>query len=219
MDWDALRLSLQIGLTSTALASLVGVPFAWWLARAQFRGRELVGALVLVPMVLPPTVLGYYLLQAVGRRSFVGSALDSAFNFSFVFDWTGAVLAAFVVSVPFLIRTAQAGFESVDRTFEEAARTLGRSEFSIFFAVALPLAWRSVLAGVALAMARAIGEFGATLMVAGNIPGRTRTMSIAIYDAVQAGRTGDAQVLALTLTFVTLGLLVAIGAAARRSHA
>ena len=219
MDWDALRLSLQIGLTSTALASLVGVPFAWWLARAQFRGRELVGALVLVPMVLPPTVLGYYLLQAVGRRSFVGSALDSAFNFSFVFDWTGAVLAAFVVSVPFLIRTAQAGFESVDRTFEEAARTLGRSEFSIFFAVALPLAWRSVLAGVALAMARAIGEFGATLMIAGDVPGRTRTMSIAIYDAVQAGRTGDAQVLALTLTFVTLGLLVAIGAAARRSHA
>jgi len=219
VDWDALRLSLQIGLTSTALASLVGVPFAWWLARAQFRGRELVGALVLVPMVLPPTVLGYYLLQAVGRRSFVGSALDSAFNFSFVFDWTGAVLAAFVVSVPFLIRTAQAGFESVDRTFEEAARTLGRSEFSIFFAVALPLAWRSVLAGVALAMARAIGEFGATLMIAGDVPGRTRTMSIAIYDAVQAGRTGDAQVLALTLTFVTLGLLVAIGAAARRSHA
>ena len=219
MDWDALRLSLQIGLTSTALASLVGVPFAWWLARAQFRGRELVGALVLVPMVLPPTVLGYYLLQAVGRRSFVGSALDSAFNFSFVFDWTGAVLAAFVVSVPFLIRTAQAGFESVDRTFEEAARTLGRSEFSIFFAVALPLAWRSVLAGVALAMARAIGEFGATLMIAGDVPGRTRTMSIAIYDAVQAGRTSEAQVLALTLTFVTLGLLVAIGAAARRSHA
>lgn len=219
MDWDALRLSLQIGLTSTALAALVGVPFAWWLARAQFRGRELVGALVLVPMVLPPTVLGYYLLQAVGRRSFVGSALDSAFNFSFVFDWTGAVLAAFVVSVPFLIRTAQAGFESVDRTFEEAARTLGRSEFSIFFAVVLPLAWRPVLAGVALAMARAIGEFGATLMVAGNIPGRTRTMSIAIYDAVQAGRTSEAQVLALTLTFVTLGLLVAIGAAARRSHA
>jgi molybdate transport system permease protein len=219
MDWDALRLSLQIGLTSTALATLIGVPFAWWLARAQFRGREVVGALVLVPMVLPPTVLGYYLLQAVGRRSFVGSALDSAFNFSFVFDWTGAVLAAFVVSVPFLIRTAQAGFESVDPTLEEAARTLGRSEVSIFFAVALPLAWRSVLAGVALAMARAIGEFGATLMIAGDVPGRTRTMSIAIYDAVQAGRTGDAQVLALTLTFVTLGLLVAIGAAARRSHA
>ena len=146
-------------------------------------------------------------------------ALDSAFNFSFVFDWTGAVLAAFVVSVPFLVRTAQAGFELVDPTLEEAARTLGRSEVSIFFAVALPLAWRSVLAGVALAMARAIGEFGATLMIAGDVPGRTRTMSIAIYDAVQAGRTSDAQVLALTLTFVTLGLLVAIGAAARRSHA
>jgi molybdate transport system permease protein len=219
MDWDALRLSLQIGLTSTALATIAGVPFAWWLARARFRGRELVSALVLVPMVLPPTVLGYYLLQAVGRRSIIGSALDSALGFSFVFSWTGAVLAAFVVSVPFLIRTAQAGFESVDPVYEEAARTLGRSESSIFFAVALPLAWRSIVAGVALALARALGEFGATLMVAGDLPGRTRTMSIAIFDAVQAGRTTDAQVLAITLTLVTLGLLVAIGSAGFRRSA
>jgi molybdate transport system permease protein len=219
MDWDALRLSLQIGLTSTALATIVGVPFAWWLARARFRGRELVSALVLVPMVLPPTVLGYYLLQAVGRRSVIGSALDSAFGFSLVFDWTGAVLAAFVVSVPFLIRTAQAGFESSDPVYEEAARTLGRSEASIFFAVALPLAWRSIVAGVALALARALGEFGATLMVAGDLPGRTRTMSIAIFDAVQAGRTTDAQVLAITLTLVTLGLLVAIGSVGMRRNA
>ncbi len=216
MSWDALRLSLQIGLTSTALAVVLGVPAAWWLARTRFRGRELLSALVLLPMVLPPTVLGYYLLLAVGRRSALGSALDSAFDFSLVFDWTGGVLAAFVVSVPFLIRTAQAGFEAIDTTFEEAARTLGRSEFSIFLSVALPLAWPSVLAGTALALARALGEFGATLMVAGNIPGRTQTMSLAIYDAVQAGRTTDAQVLALTLTLVTLGLLVAIGAAARR---
>ena len=219
MDWDALRLSLQIALTSTALAALVGVPFAWWLARSSFRGRGLVSALVLVPMVLPPTVLGYYLLQAVGRRSLIGSALDSAFGFSFVFDWTGAVLAAFVVSVPFLVRTAQAGFEAIDPVYEEAARTLGRSERSIFFSVAVPLAWRSILAGVALALARALGEFGATLMVAGNLPGRTQTMSLAIFDAVQAGRTTDAQVLAITLTLVTLGLLVAIGAANRRSPA
>ena len=219
MDWDALRLSLQVALSSTALATLIGVPFAWWLARSRFRGRGLVSALVLVPMVLPPTVLGYYLLQAVGRRSLIGSALDSAFGFSFVFDWTGAVLAAFVVSVPFLVRTAQAGFEAIDRVYEEAARTLGRSERSIFFSVAVPLAWRSILAGVALALARALGEFGATLMVAGNLPGRTQTMSLAIFDAVQAGRTTDAQVLAITLTLVTLGLLVAIGAANRRSPA
>jgi molybdate transport system permease protein len=214
MDWDALRISLQVAITSTVLATLVGVPFAWWLARANFRGRNVVSALILAPMVLPPTVLGYYLLLAVGRRSAIGGFLDSAFSFSFVFDWTGAVLAAFVVSTPFLVRTAQAGFESVDTVYEEAARTLGRSEISVFLHVALPLARRSVLAGVALALARALGEFGATLMVAGNLPGRTQTMSIAIYDAVLAGRTSDARVLALTLTFVSVGLLVAVGASA-----
>jgi molybdate transport system permease protein len=119
-----------------------------------------------------------------------------------------------VVSTPFLVRTAQAGFESVGTVYEEAARTLGRSEISVFLHVALPLARRSVLAGVALALARALGEFGATLMVAGNLPGRTQTMSIAIYDAVLAGRTSDARVLALTLTFVSVGLLVAVGASA-----
>ena len=216
MDWDALRLSLQVGLTSTAVAVVVGVPLASWIARLRSGWREAASALVLVPMVLPPTVLGYYLLQAVGRRSAIGSALESAFGFSFVFDWTGAVLAAFVVSLPFLVRTVQAGFESIDRVYEEAARTLGRGELSIFLTVAVPLAWRSVLAGVALALGRAIGEFGATLMVAGNVPGRTRTMSIAIYEAVQTGRASEAQILALTLTLATLGLLVAVGLAARR---
>jgi molybdate transport system permease protein len=216
MDWDALRISLQVALVSTVLATLTGVPFAWWLVRARFRGRDVVSALVLAPMVLPPTVLGYYLLQAVGRRSFIGGWLDSALDFSFVFSWAGAVLAAFVVSTPFLIRTAQAGFESVDRVYEEAARTLGRTELSVFLRVSVPLAKRSILAGVALAMARALGEFGATLMIAGNLPGRTQTMSIAIFDAVQAGRTGDAQVLALTLTFVSVGLLVAIGLGSQR---
>ena len=129
---------------------------------------------------------------------------------------SSATTAAFVVSTPFLVRTAQAGFESVDRVYEEAARTLGRNEFSIFLQVAVPLAKRSILAGMALALARALGEFGATLMIAGNLPGRTQTMSIAIFDAVQTGRTGDAQVLALTLSFVSVGLLVAVGLGAQR---
>ncbi len=216
MDWDALRLSVQVAAASTTLAVVLGVPLAWWLAHARFRGRGLLSAAVLAPMVLPPTVLGYYLLQAVGRRSVVGEALDAAFGFSFVFDWTGAALAAFVVSAPFLVRTAQAGFESVDHTFEDAARTLGCSELSVFITVSAPLAWRSIIAGVALALARGMGEFGATLMVAGSVPGRTRTLSTGIYDAVQAGRTTDAQVLAATLTIVTLGLLTAIGAASGR---
>ena len=216
MDWDALRISLQVALTSTLFATLVGVPFAWWLARTHFPLRSVVSALVLAPMVLPPTVLGFYLLQLVGRRSAIGGILDSLFGFSFVFDWTGAVLAAFVVSTPFLVRTAQIGFEATDETYEEAARTLGRTELSVFWNVAIPLAKRSILAGIALALARALGEFGATLMVAGNLPGRTQTMSIAIYDAVQAGRASEAQVLALALSFVSVGLLIAIGSTAHR---
>ena len=166
-------------------------------------------------MLLPPTVLGHYLLQLVGRQSALGSFLEQTLSFSFVFHWSGAVLAAFVASAPFLVRAAQAGFESVDPTYEEAARTLGRTERSIFFTVSVPLARKALLAGVAMALARAMGEFGATLMVAGNVPGRTQTMSIAIFDAVQANRVSDAQVMVLTLTLVTLGLLVVMGIPAR----
>ena len=215
MDWDALRLSLQVGITSTFFAVLIGIPLAWWISRRRSWVRDALSTAVLIPMVLPPTVLGYYLLQTIGRNSAIGSALDSAFGFSFVFDWTGAVLAAFAVSIPFLVRTAQAGFESVDHTLEDASRTLGKSELAVFATITIPLAWRSVITGVALALARAMGEFGATLMVAGSIPGRTRTMPIAIYEAVQTGQTNDAQVLAFTLTLVAAGLLAAVGLSVR----
>ncbi len=215
MDWTAFRLSVQVGLTSTALAIAIGLPIAWLLARKRFRGRQLASALVLLPMLLPPTVLGYYLLQAVGRHSFAGGVLDGLFGYSPVFHWTGAALAAFVVSAPFLIRSAQAGFESVDRQLEEVARSLGSTELSVFLRVTVPLAWPSLAAGVAMTLARAMGEFGATLLVAGDVPGRTRTLPIAIYDAVQSGRTNDAQVLALTLSLVTMGLVVAIGTLAK----
>ena len=215
MDWDALRLSLQTSLASTALAALIGVPAAWGLSRMHGWAQRLLSTAVLLPMALPPTVLGYYLLLAVGRNSPLGSALDAAFGFSFVFEWSGAMLAAFAVSVPFLIRSAQTGFESVDHTLEDAARTLGQNEWSVFTRITLPLAWRSVMTGVSLALARAMGEFGATLMVAGSIPGRTRTMPIAIYEAVQTGQTGEAQALALTLTLAAGGLLAAVGFAMR----
>lgn len=215
MDWDALRLSLQTSLASTALAALIGLPIAWGLSRMRGWPQRLLSTAALIPMALPPTVLGYYLLLAVGRNSPIGSALDAAFGFSFVFEWSGAALAAFAVSVPFLIRSAQAGFESVDHTLEDAARTLGQNEWSVFTRITLPLAWRSVMTGVSLALARAMGEFGATLMVAGSIPGRTRTMPIAIYEAVQTGQTGEAQALALTLTLTAGGLLAAVGFAMR----
>ncbi len=208
MDWDALRLSLLIAVSATALSALVGLPFAWLLARKRFPGRRIASALVLAPVLLPPTVLGYYLLQAVGRRSIIGGALDDLFGFSPVFHWTGAALAAFVVSAPFLIRTAQAGFEAIEPLYEEAARASGAREAAVFLRVTLPLAWPSVAAGAAMAFARAVGEFGATLMVAGSIPGRTRTLPIAIYEAAQTGRSGDALAMSLMLTFAAVGVIL-----------
>lgn len=217
MDFTALWLTLQIAGTSTGLSILVGIPIAFALAKFHFPGRNLVSSFILVPMLLPPSVLGFYLLQLVGRQSIIGSSLESLLSFTFVFHWSGAVLAAFITSTPFLIRTAQVGFESVNKRYEDAARTLGKSEFAVFRTITIPLAWKMLLAGVALALARAMGEFGATLMVAGNIPGKTQTMSIAIYDAVQTNRLHDAQVLSLALTFVTIGILVAISTFDRSS--
>jgi molybdate transport system permease protein len=208
LDWSPLWLSLRVASAATLLACLVGVPLAWLLARARFRGHDLVSVLILLPMVLPPTVLGYYLLVLLGRQSFLGQAAEAAGLGRIVFTPAAAVIAGFVASLPFLVRAAQAGFEQVDRVYEEAARTLGRTEFAIFFAVTVPLAWRGILAGVALGFARAMGEFGATLMVAGNLPHRTQTASIAIYDAVQAFRLSDAHLLALALSGVTAAILL-----------
>jgi molybdate transport system permease protein len=208
VDLFPLGLSLWVAALATVLVFLFGVPLAWVLARGRFPGRRLLSVLVLLPMVLPPTVLGYYLLVAVGRQSELGQLVERLLGHSLVFTPWGAVLAAFVAALPFLVRAAQGGFEQVDSVYEEAARTLGRSELAIFLTVTVPLAWHGILAGLALSFARAIGEFGATLMVAGNIPGRTQTASIAIYDAVQAGRLEQAAVMALMLSALTAALLL-----------
>jgi len=213
-----LALSFWIALNATLLALVFGLPIAWILSKPRLPGRDLITVLILLPMVLPPTVLGYYLLVVIGQSGPIGAWAETLGIGRLVFTRKAAVLAAFVASVPFLIRAAQAGFEQVDHRFEEAARTLGRSEPAIWFTITLPLAWRSVLAGLALTFARAVGEFGATVMVAGSIPGRTRTGSIAIYDHVQSGRMDDANLLALALTFFTaavLFLLTKIGRASR----
>lgn len=203
-----LPLSLRVAFMATLLALITGLPLAWLLARRSFPGRDLLSVLVLLPMVLPPTVLGYYLLLVVGREGMVGRVWEAAGLGRIVFTPAAAVLAAFAAALPFLVRAAQGGFEQVDPTYEEAARTLGRGEVSIFATVTVPLAWRGILAGVALAFARAVGEFGATLMVAGNIPGRTRTASIAIYDAVQGDRLEEAHLLALLLSLMAGGVLL-----------
>jgi molybdate transport system permease protein len=207
-DLFPLGLSLRVAGAATVLALLAGVPLAWLLARRRFPGRDLLGVLVLLPMVLPPTVLGYYLLLLVGRQGPLGRGVEALGLGRIVFTPTAAVIAAFVACLPFLVRAAQSGFEQVDRTYEEAARTLGRAEWSIFLTVTVPLAWRGIAAGLALAFARAMGEFGATLMVAGNIPGRTQTASVAIYDAVQAGRMGQAHLLAILLSLATAVVLL-----------
>jgi len=205
-----LALSFWIALNATILAVLVGLPIAWLLARRSLPGRDLLTVLVLLPMVLPPTVLGYGLLVLLGQGGVVGGWAEALGLGRIVFTRTAAVIAAFVASVPFLIRSAQAGFEQVDPTYQEAARTLGRSEIAIWLTVTLPLAWRAVLAGLALTFARAVGEFGATVMVAGSIPGRTRTGSVAIYDHVQAGRMDEAGMLALALVVAATGALLVL---------
>lgn len=211
-----LALSLRVAATATALALLLGAPLAWLLARRRFPGRGLLELLVLLPMVLPPTVLGYYLLVLVGRRAPLGRAVEAVFGRPVVFTPAAAVLATLVAASPFLVRAAQAGFEGVDPAYEDAARTLGRSELSVFFTVTVPLAARGILAGVALCFARAMGEFGATLMLAGNIPGRTQTASLAVYDAFEAGDTGRAALLAGLLSLAALTALALLARAGRR---
>lgn len=209
MDLFPLWLSLQVSGVATGLTLLVGVPVAWCLARRAFPGRGFVEGLVVLPLVLPPTVLGYYLLLVVGRPGPLGRLLGRL-GIDVAFTWRAAVLAACVGSVALLIKSAQAGFEGVDRRLEQAARTLGRSEWSIFWTVTLPLAWRSVLAGAVLAFCRAMGEFGITLMVAGSIPGKTQTLALAIYDHAQANQMVEANALALIAVGVVAVMLFGV---------
>jgi molybdate transport system permease protein len=214
VDLFPVWLSLRVSLTATALTVVAGLPLAWLLARRRFPGRDALGALVVIPLVLPPTVLGYYLLVVIGSRGPVGRVL-AAFGLELAFTWRAAVLAAAVGSIALLVKAAQAGFESVDSRLEQAARTLGRSEWSVFWSVTLPLAWRAVLAGTILAFCRAMGEFGITLMVAGSIPGRTQTLPLAIYDHVQANQMADANALALISVGLVVGLLLGLSRVAR----
>jgi molybdate transport system permease protein len=207
IDWFPLWLSLRVAVISTALALLIGLWLAWLLANRDFRGKEILDAAVTLPLVLPPTVLGYYLLVVLGRNSPVGHVWESIFGAPLVFSWQAAVVAALFHSTPLLVKSARAAFESVDRSYERAARNLGASELRLFWRVTLPLARRSILAAAALAFARSLGDFGVTLMIAGNIPGRTQTVAIAIYDAVEAGNGAVARVLVVIVSAVALLIL------------
>ena len=206
-----LLLTLKVALFATLLALVMGVAIGYLLARHEFPGRDVLDAICTLPMVMPPTVLGYYLIVLVGRRGWLGSWLWDTFGITLMFTWQGAALAAAVVAFPLVFKSARAAFESVEGQLEKAARTLGASELRVFFRVTLPLAWRGILAGTMLAFARALGEFGATLMVAGNIPGKTQTLSLAVYDAVQAGQDDLANFLVLVTSIVCVLILVASG--------
>lgn len=188
----------------------VGVPTAFVLARARFPGKGVVAGMLTLPLVLPPTVLGYGLLQVFGRRTAIGAWLESTWGITLVFHWSGAVLASAVAAFPMFLIPARGAIEGVDPALEDAARLLGRGEASVFASVTIPLAWRGLVAGAVLAFARALGDFGATLMVAGDLPGRTRTASMAIYDAVYSGEPGRAGGLTLLVAAVSIvALLVA----------
>ncbi|HHY58398.1 MAG TPA: molybdate ABC transporter permease subunit [Chloroflexi bacterium] len=205
-NWAPLWLSLQVTITATLLVLATGVPLAWLLARKRFPGRDALGAFAMLPLVLPPTVLGYYLLVTLGAQSPLGRWL-ATIGFPLVFTWRGAVIAAAIAAFPLMVESVRTGFEGVDPRLEGVARTLGRSEWAIFWRVTLPLTWRSIVAGTALTFARALGDFGATLMVAGNIPGRTQTMSLYIYDLVQANRQDEANEMVLLITVLAVTLL------------
>jgi molybdate transport system permease protein len=215
-DLDPFLLSLRVGGVATVAVVFVGLPVALLLARGRFPGKGLLAGALLLPLVLPPTVLGYALLQILGRGSPLGDGLESVFGVRLVFNWLGAVIASGVAAFPMFLVPARSAIEGIDPGLEDAARLLGRGEWSVFASVTLPLAWRGIIAGAVLAFARALGDFGATYMVAGDFPGRTRTASLAIYSAVQNGDTRSATVFTLLVAGVSIvALIVAQGTAPR----
>jgi molybdate transport system permease protein len=207
MIWPAFKLSLLVVSLATVLIGAVGTALGFLLAKRQFRARELCDAVLTLPMVLPPTVTGYYLIVLLGKRGLLGRYLYGLTGWTPAFTWQGAVLAAGVMALPIMVKSARAALESVDERYEMVSFSLGKGEFETFFRVTLPLALRGLLAGIVLSFARALGEFGATLMLAGNIPGKTQTMPLAIFEAFIAGEDRQAHVLALILTFTSIATI------------
>ena len=209
-DWQPLVLSFQIASFATLLATVCGVLIGLWLTSRRAIGRDLIDAITTAPMVMPPTVLGYYVLVALGRNSAVGRAWEALFGSSIVFTRTGAVIAATLGSLPLVVKSARAALEGVDPTLLKAARTLGAGPVRAFVTVHLPLAARGLIAGVMLAFARSLGDFGVTLMVAGDIPGETQTAALAIYDMIQGHQERAAAGMVAVLTSITIGALYVV---------
>lgn len=207
MDYTPLFLSLKVALIATIIIAVIGISTAYILARKNFRGRTVLDSLITLPMILPPTVTGFYLIVLLGKKGIIGKYIFELTGWSIIFTWQAAVIAATVVSIPIMIKSARSAIESVDIDLEKAAYTLGKSEFQTFFLVTLPLAKNGLIGGLILSFARALGEFGATIMVAGNIPGKTSTMPLAIYGAVQTGDDSLATMLVIVLTLISISVI------------
>ncbi|MDH7577883.1 MAG: molybdate ABC transporter permease subunit [Bacillota bacterium] len=209
-------LSLRVAVLAVAIAFITGVPVARLMAGRDFPGKEVVEAVLTLPLVLPPTVVGFGILFLFGKHGPLGRLLEHFWGVSVVFNWWGAVVASTVVAFPLLYQTVRASFQSVDRNLENAARTLGAGEWRVFWTISLPLAWPGLVAGTVMAFARALGEFGATLMIAGNIPGRTQTVPLAIYAATETGENRTALVLVGIMTLLSFAFILGINLWSRR---
>ncbi len=208
--WEPVLLSLKIASIATVFSFLFGVLLAYLLNKKNVPGKNIWETLITLPMILPPSVTGYFLLMLLGKRGVIGSALIDLFGFRIIFTWYAAVIAACIVSLPLMYQNAKAAFQNIDPAYEKAARTLGGGEFQIFRTIIFPLAWPGIISGIALSFCRAIGEFGATLMVAGNIPGKTQTVPTAIYYAVENGSTTEANTLVLIMTVFSFVLILSL---------
>ncbi|MCR6545210.1 molybdate ABC transporter permease subunit [Dehalobacterium formicoaceticum] len=200
-------LSLKIASIATVFSLILGVFFAYLINKKNVPGKNIWETILILPMILPPSVTGYLLLIALGKRGWIGRFLLENFELQIVFTWVGAVIAACIVSLPLMYQNVKAAFLTIDPIYEQAAQTLGSSEGKIFRTVIIPLAWPGIISGIALSFARAIGEFGATLMIAGNIPGKTQTIPTAIYFAVESGNTELANTLVLIMTIFSFVLI------------
>jgi molybdate transport system permease protein len=204
MIWEPLKLSLLVVMAATVIIATLGLALGLLLAKGRFIGHELLASFFTLPLVLPPTVSGYYLIALLGRHGLIGESVYNLTGWTVAFTWQAAVIAAVVLALPLMVLSSRAAIESVNPQFEIASYTLGKSRLATFFLITLPLARRGILAGVVLSFTRALGEFGATFMLAGNIPGKTQTMPLAIYEAVISGEDKRAQILALILTGVSV---------------
>ncbi|MBI5888903.1 MAG: molybdate ABC transporter permease subunit [Deltaproteobacteria bacterium] len=208
MELSPLYLTIKVSITATFFTAAIGLVVALLMARKDFPGKTLLDIVIMQPLVIPPTVLGYYILTVFGKSGPLGRFIEDTLGLDIVFTWKGAVVAAFISSFPLFVKPARASIESVGKDLENAARLLGKTELEVLNTITLPLAWRGIAAGTVMAFARATGEFGATLMVAGNIPGLTQTLPIAIYDAVSAGDNHTANVLVAIITVFSLAVLL-----------